>query len=85
VHHHISFRSAQLETIQSFVRAGLGISLVPAMAVPDDRNHVPEYRSLRSPKPIRQIVAVWSKHRPPGRAASEFLKTLPTSFKKFPR
>jgi LysR family transcriptional regulator, hydrogen peroxide-inducible genes activator len=84
VHHHISFRSAQLETIQSFVRAGLGISLVPAMAAQHGRNDVPEYRSLHSPKPSRQIVAVWPKHRPPGRAAGEFLKTLPTSFKKSP-
>ena len=85
VHHHISFRSAQLETIQSFVRAGLGISLIPAMALQHGRNDVPEYRSLHSPKPDRQIVAVWPKHRPPGRAASEFLKTLTTSFKKSPR
>ena len=28
----IGFRSAQLETIQSLVRGGLGISLIPAMA-----------------------------------------------------
>jgi LysR family hydrogen peroxide-inducible transcriptional activator len=81
LHHHISFRSAQLETIQSLVRAGLGISLIPAMAAQRDRKHVPEYRSLHSPKPNRQIVAVWPKQRPPGRAASEFLKTVPTSFK----
>jgi LysR family hydrogen peroxide-inducible transcriptional activator len=85
VQHHISFRSAQLETIQSFVRAGLGISLIPAMAAQHDRNHVPEYRSLRSPKPSRQIVAVWRKHRSPGRAASEFLEILATCFKKSPR
>ena len=85
VPHHISFRSAQLETIQSFVRAGLGISLIPAMAAQQGRKDVPEYRSLHSPKPSRQIVAVWPKHRPPGRAANEFLKTLPTSFKKSPR
>jgi LysR family hydrogen peroxide-inducible transcriptional activator len=81
LHHHISFRSAQLETIQSLVRAGLGISLIPAMAAQRDRNQVPEYRSLPSSKPSRQIVAVWPKQRPPGRAASEFLKTVPTSFK----
>jgi LysR family hydrogen peroxide-inducible transcriptional activator len=85
VHHHISFRSAQLETIQSFVHAGLGISLIPAMAAPHERNRVPEYRSLHSPKPSRQIVTVWPKDRPPGRAASEFLKTLPTSLKRSPR
>jgi LysR family transcriptional regulator, hydrogen peroxide-inducible genes activator len=82
LHNHISFRSAQLETIQSLVRAGLGISLIPAMAVQRDRNHVLEYRSLHSPKPSRQIVTVWPKQRPPGRAACEFLKTLPTSLKK---
>ena len=82
LHHHISFRSAQLETIQSLVRAGLGISLIPVMAAQCDRNHMPEYRSLHSPKPSRKIVAVWPKQRPPGRAAHEFLKTLPASFKK---
>jgi LysR family hydrogen peroxide-inducible transcriptional activator len=81
LHHHISFRSAQLETIQALVRAGLGISLVPAMAAQRDRNHAPEYRSLHSPKPSRQIVTVWPKQRPPGRAACEFLKTAPASFK----
>jgi LysR family transcriptional regulator, hydrogen peroxide-inducible genes activator len=82
LHHHISFRGAQLETIQSLVRAALGISLIPAMAARGDRKHVPEYRSLRSPKPSRQIVAVWPKQRPPSRAASEFLKILPTSLTK---
>src|SRR6266404_1164352 len=72
LHHHISFRSAQLETIQSLVRAGLGISLIPAMAVQRERNTAPEYRSLHSPKPSRQIAAVWPTQRPPGRAACEF-------------
>lgn len=77
--HRISFRSAQLETIQSLVRAGLGISLIPAMAVHASRSDAPEYRSLRPPRPSRQIVSVWPKLRPPGRAASQFLKTLPSA------
>jgi DNA-binding transcriptional LysR family regulator len=47
--HHVSFGSAQLETIQSLVRAGLGISLIPAMAARRDSTNAPEYRSLRSP------------------------------------
>jgi LysR family transcriptional regulator, hydrogen peroxide-inducible genes activator len=81
LHHHISFRSAQLETIQSLVRAGLGISLIPEMAAQRDRKNAPEFRSLHSPKPSRQIVTVWPKQRPPGRAACEFLKAVPTSFK----
>lgn len=81
LHHRISFRSAQLETIQSLVRAGLGISLIPAMAAQRDRHDGPAYRSLNSPKPSRQIVAAWAKQRPPGRAAGEFLKAVPRSFK----
>ncbi len=72
----ISFRSAQLETIQALVRAGLGISLVPAMAAQSERPDAPAYRSLPAPRPERRIVAAWPKQRPPGRAASEFLKVL---------
>jgi LysR family hydrogen peroxide-inducible transcriptional activator len=72
----ISFRSAQLETIQALVCSGLGISLIPAMASRSNRTNQPEYRSLPSPKPERKIVAVWPKRRPPGRAANEFLKMV---------
>jgi len=72
----ISFRSAQLETIQALVCAGLGISLIPAMAAAGDREPLPTYRSLQSPKPRRIIVAVWPKQRDPSRAAMEFLKLM---------
>jgi LysR family hydrogen peroxide-inducible transcriptional activator len=72
----ISFRSAQLETIQALVTSGLGLSLVPAMALQSGRKEAPEYRSLQSPRPERKIVAVWPKLRPPGRAASELLKVI---------
>ncbi len=74
----ISFRSSQLETIQSLVRAGLGISLIPAMAMQTARAEAPVYRSLESPRPERKIVAVWPGQRPPTRAASEFLKLIGT-------
>jgi LysR family hydrogen peroxide-inducible transcriptional activator len=75
-HPHISFRSAQIETIQSLVRAGLGISLIPAMAAIKNRADAPVYRQLQAPRPERKIVAIWPKQRPPSRAASEFLKKL---------
>jgi LysR family hydrogen peroxide-inducible transcriptional activator len=78
----ISFRSAQLETVQALVHAGLGISLIPAMAAQRNRGDLPEYRSLRSPRPERKIVAVWPKQRPPVRAASEFLKVISAGFQK---
>jgi len=70
----ISFRSAQLETIQSLICAGMGLSLIPAMAAESARGGRLEYRSLQSPKPERKIVAAWPKQRPLGRAATAFLK-----------
>jgi LysR family transcriptional regulator, hydrogen peroxide-inducible genes activator len=72
----ISFLSAQLETIQALVCAGLGISLIPAMAAHSKRGIMPEYRSFQSPRPQRKIVALWPKQRPLSRAASEFLKGI---------
>ena len=72
----ISFRGTQLETIQALVCSGIGISLIPAMAIRSDRKNLPEYRSLTNPRPKRKIVAVWPKQRSLSRAASEFLKIL---------
>lgn len=78
----ISFRSAQLETIQALVSAGMGLSLIPAMAANSGRSDRLAYRSMQSPRPERTIVAVWPKQRPPGRAAAEFLKLTATRSKK---
>jgi len=78
----ISFRSAQLETIQSLVRAGLGVSLIPAMATRSRHGDLPQYRSLSAPCPRRAIVSLWPKQRPPGRAASEFLRLVTTAAQK---
>ncbi|PTY06475.1 LysR family transcriptional regulator [Verrucomicrobia bacterium LW23] len=72
----ISFRGAQLETIQALVSAGAGISLVPEMAARPGRDDAPTYRSLAQPRPTRAVVAVWPKQRPPGRAAEEILKII---------
>lgn len=75
----ISFRSAQLETVQALVRANLGIALVPAMAK-QSAKAAPEYRSLQAPRPERKIVAVWTKQRSLARASSEFLKLVAGRF-----
>lgn len=82
LHPKISFRSAQLETIQALVCSGLGISLVPAMAAQGEREGQPDYRSLPSPRPERKIVVAWPKQRPPGRAATEFLKLISARYGK---
>jgi LysR family hydrogen peroxide-inducible transcriptional activator len=72
----ITFRSAQLETVQALVCSGVGISLIPEMATRSGRTPAPEYRSVVGPKPERKIVAVWPKQRPLSRAANEFLKQV---------
>jgi len=78
----ITFRSAQLETVQSLVRSGMSISLVPEMAARNEGAGLPRYRSLVGPKPERKIVAVWPRQRPVSRAANEFLKLISVSGKK---
>ena len=72
----VTFRSAQLETVQSLVCAGVGLSLIPAMAMSSGRGRNPEYRSLQAPRPERKIVALWPKQRPLGRAAEELLNVV---------
>jgi LysR family hydrogen peroxide-inducible transcriptional activator len=77
----VSFRSAQLETIHALVSAGLGLSLIPAMAARVERANALEYRSIQSPRPERKILAVWPRQRPLGRAASAFLELMSTRVK----
>jgi LysR family hydrogen peroxide-inducible transcriptional activator len=78
----ISFRGAQLETIHALVAAGLGLSLIPAMAARLERRNVLEYRSIEKPRPERQILAVWPRQRPLGRAARVFLDLMATRLGK---
>lgn len=75
-HPQVSCRSAQIETIRSLVRAGLGISLIPRMAAASEAGDTPVCRSLDKPRPSRTLAACWLAQRPPGRAAAEFLKCL---------
>ena len=78
----VSFRSAQLETIYALVAAGLGLSLIPAMAVQGGRSNALEYRSIQSPRPERKILTVWPRQRPLGRAAHVFLELISARFEK---
>lgn len=74
----VSCRSAQIETIQALVAAGLGISLVPRMACASGPVKPPVYRPLQDVRPRRTVVVLWLRQRPPGRAGREFLKCLRT-------
>lgn len=72
----ISFRSAQLETVQALVRSGVGVSLVPAMAARDQGEESLVYRSFLEPRPERKIVALWLRQPRQHRAVEAFLRVL---------
>ena len=54
----VTFRSAQIETIRGLITAGLGLSLIPAMARDFGGPVQPLFRSL-SPKPTRTVSLLW--------------------------
>ncbi|PQO46257.1 LysR family transcriptional regulator [Blastopirellula marina] len=54
--------SAQISTIQEMIRLGLGISLLPEMAI-DTADDSIVYRPIRKLQPYRTIVATWNRHR----------------------
>lgn len=66
----VTFRSAQMETIQAFVAAGMGVSIVPTMAKRDGAGVV--YRRLAGRAPVRKIGFILPDARP----ASQAVKTL---------
>lgn len=84
-HPQVSCRSVQVETIQALVHAGLGISLVPAMATGLTCAPQPIYRSLDQPRPQRTIALVWLKQRALGRAAEAFRDHVATTLKPRPK
>lgn len=79
------FRATSIETLRHMVGAGMGSTLLPALAIaPDEesRSHV-AVRPFKSPRPGRRMVLAWRKTHP--RAAdhqrlAEFVRThLPKS------
>lgn len=54
-----SFRATSLETLRSMVSAGSGITLMPELAIRDDKNIT--YIPFANPKPHREIGLVWRK------------------------
>jgi LysR family hydrogen peroxide-inducible transcriptional activator len=78
----VVIRSGQLETVQSLVGAGLGVSFVPRMAILNPVGNV-QYCSLRYPRPRRTIAIVWRSRNPPTKAVLEFLNHLRKTGKTF--
>ncbi|HEY0943997.1 MAG TPA: LysR family transcriptional regulator [Opitutaceae bacterium] len=72
----VSFRSAQIETVQAFVAAGFGVSIVPAMARRPERHAGVVYRPFSGTAPRRDIGLVRRRDRPLSRAAQAFAAFL---------
>ena len=70
----VSCRSEQLETVKQLIAAGLGVSLLPAMACGEDGALV--YRRMRDPKPSRAIHVAWGRQQSLSRAARAFRRFL---------
>ena len=71
----ITLRGGQISTIQSLIRAGMGISLIPKMAAVDDLFKI-TYRSLEKPQPRRTIAIVKRRGHPPKKVVEDFLRHL---------
>jgi LysR family hydrogen peroxide-inducible transcriptional activator len=74
-HPRIVFECGQLATVQSLVEAGIGISLIPQMAIGESSTHI-TYRHLENPRPKRTIAFVTRNKRHLKVAVEEFLKHL---------
>lgn len=70
---HVSFRSAQIETVLAFVAAGWGVSVVPAMARSQPRAGV-VYRPVAGGR--RSIGIIYGETRPLSKAAQALVEFL---------
>lgn len=70
----VKFLSAQVETLKALIRAGAGISLLPALAIDPTDPTLRYFRLHDKPSPQREIVAFWRADFPLSRASSEFIR-----------
>jgi LysR family transcriptional regulator, hydrogen peroxide-inducible genes activator len=72
-HPEISCRSAQIGTVLAMVQCGLGISLIPEMALRGAPKEGIVYRSLNGVRPRRVLALALSAQRKPSLCAVEFI------------
>ncbi|WP_037289160.1 LysR family transcriptional regulator [Saccharibacillus sacchari] len=73
----VVFESSNMETLQSLVAAGMGVTLVPRFVARSKRSElVPVYLPLADPVPYRTLVIAYRKGRSLSKAAEAFIGTL---------
>ncbi|MHA6533357.1 LysR family transcriptional regulator [Paenibacillus sp. BAC0078] len=76
----IVFESNNMETVQSLVAAGMGVTLVPHFIARAPRSEfVPVYLPLAEPVPSRTLVVAYRRGRYLSKAAEAFMKTFKTT------
>jgi LysR family hydrogen peroxide-inducible transcriptional activator len=70
----VLIQSSQIDTILALVEAGLGISLIPALARASARERKVVFRSIRPEKPSRRISLAWPRQLSPSKAFTAFQK-----------
>jgi LysR family transcriptional regulator, hydrogen peroxide-inducible genes activator len=77
------FRATSLETLRQMVAAGVGITLLPILAVkpPVATSEYIRLLPFKNPAPIRSVALVWRKTS----ATSEFLKKLADVLRDLPK
>lgn len=80
----IAFSINDCEMTQAMVAAGVGVALLPRLAIHPLHPGV-AVRALDGPRPNRRIAAAWlrARHRPP--AAAEFVELLEAAAARYPR
>lgn len=71
----IVYESAEIETVQSLVAAGLGVSMIPEIV---RKQPGPVYLSIRPPRPSRTILIAWREGTPLSPAALAMKETAIT-------
>lgn len=73
----VVFESNNIETVQSLVAAGMGITLVPRFIARAKRSElIPAYLPLAAPVPSRTLVIAYRKGRYLSKAAEAFIDTF---------
>jgi LysR family hydrogen peroxide-inducible transcriptional activator len=56
-----SFEGSSLETIKHMVASGMGITVVPALSVPREKQSHVRYIPFSEPVPTRRVVLAWRR------------------------
>jgi DNA-binding transcriptional LysR family regulator len=78
----VAFESDDYQTVQGLVAAGLGVALVPHLALSSVREDI-IVRPLRAPAPVRAILAATSRDDAVTPAVATMLNVLRTSARRY--